>query len=91
MNIDVCECVYCQMVILNYDSADSISEAHHTIHLHGHSYAVLTMGYGPQNSDTGKRPLSQVNQDIVCDTPKCAAARWNNSRDTYVILQAAQH
>jgi len=80
-------CVYyCQVVILNYDSTDRLTEAHHSLHLHGHSFAVMTMGYGPQNSDTAKRPLSQFNQDIVCDTPKCAAARWNNSHDTCVIM-----
>jgi len=66
--------------MFNYNTEIVNYVPHHTIHLHGHGFAVMSMGFGPLDVDEGLN-----NPDIVCDTPSCAAASWNKSRDVYVM------
>jgi len=49
---------------------------HHSIHLHGHGFAVMAIEFDLPNVDEGVN-----NSDIVCDSTICAAASWNMSRD----------
>jgi len=73
------------MVMVNYNHENT---AHHAIHMHGHGFAVMSVGYGPQNVDGGRTPAGVINPEIVCDSALCAAASWNKSRDVYVIQPA---
>ena len=87
----LCDCHYeqqipfnktIQMVWLNKGTGAGWA---HPIHLHGHSFYVLKMGYPPQNSTTGKLLLDSNNKfiqndDIYCGGGKnfCNNATWNN-------------
>lgn len=65
-----------QMVWTNHGKG---ATRHHPIHLHGHSFHVLKMGYGGYNSTTGQ--LLSQNRDIDCGgTPKnfCNNPTWKN-------------
>jgi len=68
------------MVMFTYLPANVTNDRSHSIHMHGHGFAVMYMGYEPEHGDEGRN-----NPDIVCDTPSCAAASWNKSRDVYVM------
>ncbi|ESO89911.1 hypothetical protein LOTGIDRAFT_124263 [Lottia gigantea] len=84
----VCQCPYSidlhhgktyQMVFLNMGIGKGFS---HPIHMHGHSFYVLKMGYGSYNATTGK--IIGDNLDIDCrghlDREKsfCNDATWTN-------------
>ena len=47
----------------------------HPIHLHGHAFHVVYIGYGTYNDDG---TLREYSTDIVCDDP-CVNPGWNNS------------
>ncbi|XP_041349808.1 laccase-25-like [Gigantopelta aegis] len=79
----VCKCSYAldlnhgdtvQMVFTNMGSGKGWS---HPIHMHGHSFYVLKMGYGRYNETTGK--LLGDNEDIDCRGKFCNDATWSNS------------
>ena len=66
------------LVLLNYEPS-SPYVASHSVHLHGHSFAVLRVGYPPNDPATGRYAVGRTNTDIHCDTSDlCAAARWSN-------------
>ena len=55
--------------------------AHHPVHLHGHNFAVLKMGFAEQNETSGF--WSRMNQDIYCASQNefiCSKPRWNGGR-----------
>ena len=52
-----------QMVFLNLEPTQTIF-SHHPIHVHGHGFAVLKMGYPEYNLTTGL--WSEPNDDILC-------------------------
>ena len=47
----------------------------HTIHLHGHQFAVLKMGFAEYNETTAL--FTDHNPDIVCPNRLCKSPRWN--------------
>ena len=65
-----------QMIWTNMGSGKGWS---HPVHLHGHSFYVLKMGYPVCNQTTAK--ITGQNPDVYCGGPKnfCNAARWMNS------------
>ncbi|XP_046357778.2 laccase-5-like [Haliotis rufescens] len=64
-----------QMVFLNMGNGKGWS---HPIHLHGHSFYVLKMGYAIQNSSTYQ--IEGSNMDISCNgDPFCNAPTFENS------------
>ena len=69
-----------QIVIMSY-MIDSPANTHHTVHLHGHSFAVLKVGYADLNATSGFHTVP--NQDIQCTSTKealCSTSRWRNQR-----------
>ena len=78
---NVCLFAENQLVMLSYNVQKLNFTPHQTIHLHGHGFAVMSMGFGLPNA-TGLN----YNPDIVCHSTICAAASWNKSRDVYVIM-----
>ncbi len=53
------------------------SEFSHPIHLHGHAYTIVYIGYGEYNESTGK--LIRFNRDIDCGNDTlCTNPRWRN-------------
>ncbi|XP_078620980.1 uncharacterized protein LOC144887566 isoform X1 [Branchiostoma floridae x Branchiostoma japonicum] len=94
-----CQCTYVvdipankivRFVMINMGKAD---ESHHVVHLHGHDFRVLAMGF-PFNNETTGHWLS-ANSDIDCGNDKCSNATWRNRpamnfnrppvRDTVVV------
>ena len=89
---EICECTYYdtidrgntdpvyQFVITNIGSGAGWS---HPIHLHGHSFYVMKMGFAEYNNQTAKllpnRGQEQI--DLVCNDGKnfCTAAEWRNT------------
>lgn len=88
----VCECTYYdtidrgnkdqvyQFVITNIGQGSGWS---HPIHLHGHSFYVLKMGFAEYDSVTAKLVdnKGQDQLDLICNDSKnfCNAAKWRNS------------
>ncbi|XP_064638257.1 uncharacterized protein LOC135494275 [Lineus longissimus] len=85
----VCSCTYhvdieygdtVQMVFVNMGAGKGWG---HPIHLHGHSFYVVKMGYAQYNSTTGE--ITGDNLDINCngnpnrEKSYCNAATWANS------------
>ena len=64
----------------NYNTEKGNFTPHHSIHLHGHGFVVMSVGFGPLNAGQGTN-----NPDIVCDSASCASASWNKSRNVYVM------
>lgn len=51
----------------------------HPIHMHGHTYTIVYIGYGKYNETTGK--VIEPTKDIVCNQNEgnvCASPRWAN-------------
>lgn len=84
----ICQCTYYetiekdkvyQFVLTNIGNGAGWS---HPIHLHGHSFYVMRMGFSSYNSESGKLlpNLGQDQQDIVCNDGKnfCNAAQWRD-------------
>ena len=76
------------MVLMNYNTWPT-RPGHHTVHLHGHSFAVLALGFAPQNRSTGQIDLADgvMNDDIGCDSGLCAQSqleqvKWNAPQDS---------
>ncbi|XP_022299973.2 uncharacterized protein LOC111108406 [Crassostrea virginica] len=69
-----------QMIFLNMGNGKGWA---HPIHMHGHSFYVLKMGYATYNETTGK--FIEQNSDIDCrggvpmDQSFCNAASWKDS------------
>lgn len=55
--------------------------SHHSVHLHGHNFAVLKVGFAKQNETTGF--WSAMTNDLVCTNENeylCTKPRWNGAR-----------
>ncbi|KAI0234761.1 Dihydrogeodin oxidase [Lamellibrachia satsuma] len=73
-----------QMVFINYNLIDTDDLEHHPIHMHGHNFAVLAMGYPTFNSTTGR--YVSPNNDIDCINRLCSKAAWRNGREPALNL-----
>ncbi|XP_060580427.1 uncharacterized protein LOC132737186 isoform X1 [Ruditapes philippinarum] len=80
----ICQCTYIQklksnklvqFVLLNLGSGSGWS---HPVHLHGHSFYVMKMGFGTYNRNTGN--LMSNSKDINCTDRfgYCSSAAWTN-------------
>ena len=54
----------------------SRAKRHHPIHLHGHSFHVLKVGFGEYNASSGL--YKSPNKDIHCSTSYCNQPEWSN-------------
>lgn len=63
-----------QMVIMNYqpDHDPANLPSHHAVHVHGHAFAVLALGFGMTRNAASVAP----NPDISCDGALCSSPRW---------------
>ena len=73
-----------QLVFVNI-LPDAMFETHHGVHLHGHNFAVLKMGFPEHNETTGE--WSKPTEDIVCDTNLCADAKWKKGHPKKMNLK----
>ena len=82
-----CKCTYSidipynktiQMVFTNYNFVDSDDLEHHPIHMHGHNFAVLAMGYASFDSSTGRQ--GNANPDVKCSNILCSKAAWRDGK-----------
>ena len=69
-----------QLVLYNYFPA-SLILGHHAVHLHGHTFAIMTSGYPDTDPVTGV-PIGQ-NDDILCDSPLCLNGVWNGGQPSF--------
>ncbi|CAH1800522.1 unnamed protein product [Owenia fusiformis] len=63
-----------RLTFTNYGSYPTARLAHHFIHLHGHSFEILKMGYPEYNITTGRK--TENNTDIVCENQHCSLHHW---------------
>ena len=80
-----CRCTYTlnltynrriRMVLSNFQPTYNV-HAHHSIHFHGHKFAVLYIGYPNYDKVTGRR--TTPNSDITCNNYLCSTSQWSNS------------
>ena len=71
-------------MLVNYNPAVPTLLAHHPIHMHGHNFAVLAMGYASFNNTTGVH-LSD-NEDVVCNSQLCTRPAWRDGRSPTLNL-----
>ena len=67
-----------QFVLTNFEPATEgtfVYMGSHPIHLHGHNFAVLKMGFAEYNETTAL--FTDHNPDIVCPNRLCKSPRWN--------------
>ena len=68
-----------QFVVTNYVAPNSPAPvAPHAFHMHGHSFAVLKVGYQPINNQTGE--ATGPNTDIACANDFCFTTKWSSKR-----------
>ena len=65
-----------QLVLSNLEPTGTLI-AHHPMHLHGHTFAVLKIGYGTYDQSTGR--YAGHTDQVVCDTPVCRNPGWNET------------
>lgn len=67
-----------QMVIMNYQPVfDSGNQpSHHSVHIHGHAFAILGLGFGIRNASNGI--IVSPNTDISCDGSVCSNPDWTS-------------
>ena len=53
----------------------------HPIHLHGHHFQVVAIGYGTYNQSNGF--LLSRREDLVCDDSLCSSPRWTGNSPIY--------
>lgn len=80
---DHCQCTHIielqrgkvvQIVLLNMD--DAPFSMPHPIHMHGHHFHVLKIGFPEYNSTSGE--ITKQNPDIRCNTADCNTPTWAN-------------
>ncbi|CAC5394005.1 unnamed protein product [Mytilus coruscus] len=49
----------------------------HPIHIHGHRFHVMKIGFPKYDPITGN--MTEMNQDIICESKNCDRARWADS------------
>eukprot|EP00656_Telonema_subtile_P018246 TRINITY_DN19840_c0_g1_i2.p1 TRINITY_DN19840_c0_g1~~TRINITY_DN19840_c0_g1_i2.p1 ORF type:complete len:666 (-),score=126.12 TRINITY_DN19840_c0_g1_i2:189-2186(-) len=90
-----CECTHYATVPHNYTVQLILTNlgvggfGMHPVHLHGHDFRVLKIGFPPVFPDTGAvckwpagdaHPTCKQTEDIICeDGTGCAVARWNGT------------
>ncbi|XP_071958372.1 uncharacterized protein [Antedon mediterranea] len=72
-----------QLVVTDY-SFKPWPQTHHPFHLHGHSFAVLEMGFAALDKSSG-RMLSQ-HENVECLTEDCCQTRWSEVSSSGVGL-----
>ena len=55
----------------------------HPIHLHGHHFQVVDIGYGSYHENNAS--LRSRNTDIDCDSPLCSLPSWNGAAPTFTV------
>ena len=58
----------------------------HPIHLHGHSFYILHIGYGKYNDGV----LNMTSTDVECNDDDCTAPRWKNGLQPSGVTNAAE-
>ncbi len=55
----------------------------HPIHLHGHHFQVVDIGYGSYHENNAS--LKSPNTNINCDSPLCSIPTWNGAAPTFTV------
>ena len=84
---DDCQCIHIididnefsgktvRFVLSSLNITDGFSFAH-PIHLHGHSFHVVKVGYGSYDDDSNR--IQSPSPDLSCDAPCLTAPKWAN-------------
>ncbi|XP_078686410.1 uncharacterized protein LOC144919067 [Branchiostoma floridae x Branchiostoma belcheri] len=62
--------------LVMYNTFAPASQTHHSVHIHGHAFQVVAMGYPSYNKTTGR--YIQPNPDVECKNELCTDASWRN-------------
>ena len=92
---DDCQCVHIvnidsefsgktvRFVLSSLNTTKPFSFAH-PIHLHGHSFHVVKIGYGSYNDDSNR--LKSQSPDLSCDSPCLTAPKWANGNGPDITI-----
>ena len=79
--------------VFNAVSVDSVGNGSgfgHPVHLHGHSFQVVDIGYGQYDTTTGI--VNIANSDISClSDDKCSYPRWTNGLDPFKNISITEY
>ncbi|CAH1243344.1 Hypp7073 [Branchiostoma lanceolatum] len=68
---------YNKMVqLVMFNTMAPLSQTHHSVHIHGHAFQVVAMGYPSYNRSTGR--YLEPNPDITCKNDLCTDATWRD-------------
>ncbi|XP_066269568.1 uncharacterized protein [Branchiostoma lanceolatum] len=62
--------------LVMYNTFAPTSQTHHAVHIHGHAFQVVAMGYPTYNKTTGR--YMQPNTDVKCKNDLCTDAAWRD-------------
>ena len=71
-----------RFVLSSLNISDGFSFAH-PVHLHGHSFHVVKIGYGMYDNE-GK--IYEPNADLECESPCITAPKWSNKADNIISI-----
>ena len=91
-NNEACECVHVREIttfngtirFVFSSIGNEVNEGEgftHPMHLHGHHFQVVAIGYGEYNQSNGF--LLSRREDLVCDDSLCSSPRWSGSSPLY--------
>ena len=96
-----CTCTYVEKIVSGYKLSDSEDKSvmmvlsavglgtnrdfSHPIHLHGHSFYIVHVGYGTYEDGV----LKNNSLDVVCDSSLCMNPRWRNGTPSAVTVAMA--
>ncbi len=73
-----------QMVLTNYEpqyTGEFPYIGHHPVHIHGHNFAVLHVGFPEYQNTTSK--YFQHNKDILCQNRLCKTPKWRDKMPVF--------
>eukprot|EP00058_Branchiostoma_floridae_P025154 XP_002610644.1 hypothetical protein BRAFLDRAFT_117887 [Branchiostoma floridae] len=62
--------------LVMYNTFAPTSQTHHSVHIHGHAFRVVAMGFPSYNKTTGR--YMQPNTDVKCKNDLCTDATWRD-------------
>ena len=74
-------------VVMVFSAVGNASNSTHPIHLHGHSFYIIHIGYGEYDSNG---ELTMTSTDVECNDDDCTTPGWRNKTQPAGVRNAAE-